>query len=514
MIPSRSWLLAGAAFLPGMLVPPAMAQTAPAPVHRFHDDHVLGTSMELVVVGSDGRSALRALAAAKGEIGRLDTVLSGWRDDSELARLNAADGPVKVSTNLYEVIAQCEAFRSASGGAFSARIGAAEAAWRRAEQDGVLPEPMTLAETAARAEAADVKLDPVARTIDRGGVIFAIDGLAKGYVIDQALDAASRAAPGVAGLMLDIGGDLRCRGSSPEPGGWRIGVARGGDADNLIPALTLKIAGGAVATSGPGARDRRIGDQAVPHMLLPATGAAAGARTVTVVAPTAAKADALASALAVQPTKAGLALAALHGAQAYILEADGAAATTAGWTSLVLPVRQGVYRPNDAPKLVRALSPASAPWPAGFQLTIDYEIPELAIGRYRPPFVAVWITDQRGKLVRTLFHLGNHPPRYLDSNYVWWRAFDADGQGREKLATVTRPSRRPGRYNVVWDGKDDAGNSVGQGHYVVNIEMSREHGGHSLQTIPLDLARAPVSGTAPGQGESGTADAHYERASI
>ena len=63
-------------------------------------------------------------------------------------------------------------------------------------------------------------------------------------------------------------------------------------------------------------------------------------------------------------------------------------------------------------------------------------------------------------------------------------------------------------------GKDDAGDLVGQGRYVINIEMTREHGGHSLQTIPLDLGKAPVSGAAPGQGESGPAAARYGRPAI
>ena len=156
----------------------------------------------------------------------------------------------------------------------------------------------------------------------------------------------------------------------------------------------------------------------------------------------------------------------------------------------------------------------AAPWPGGFEVDIDYEVAYVPAGRYRPPFVAIWISDDQGKAVRTLFHLGNRPHRYLDSNYVWWRAFDADGMGQDKLATVTRPSREPGKYTAVWDGKDDAGDLVGQGRYVINIEMTREHGGHSLQTIPLDLGKAPVSGAAPGQGESGPAAARYGRPAI
>src|SRR4051812_23722054 len=115
----RTWLLATA------LIPAALVQPAQAATHRFHDDHVLGTSMDLVVVGADAHASTRALAAAKAEIARLDKVLSGWRPDSELARLNASNGPMVASHDLYRVIEQCETVHHASDGAFSARLGAA-----------------------------------------------------------------------------------------------------------------------------------------------------------------------------------------------------------------------------------------------------------------------------------------------------------------------------------------------------------------------------------------------------
>jgi thiamine biosynthesis lipoprotein len=510
MVSSRTWLLATA------LIPVAFVQPAQAAVHRFHEDHVLGTSLELVVAGADAQASARALAAAKAEIARLDAALSGWRPDSELARLNASKGPMAASHDLYRVIEQCEALRRASGGAFSARLGEAEALWRAAERDGCPVDADALAAAAARGEAAQVRLDPASRTIDRGGAVFAVDALAKGYVIDAALEAAARAAPTATGLMLDIGGDLRCRGSGPDAGHWPVGLAKGRDADNTAPAHIIRVADQAVATSGPGARDRLIGGARINHTLLPGDGQPASARTVTVVADKAADADALATAIAAQPGHHGLAFAAKQGAQARIVEPDGRVLTTDGWSDLIAPAAIAERRTQDAiARLIHTAAPGrAAAWPAGFEVDVDYEIPELTAGRYHPPFVAIWVTDQDGKLVRTLFHLGNRPRRFLDSNYVWWRSFNADGQGPDKLVSVTRPSRLPGRYTAVWDGKDDAGNAVAQGHYVVNIEMTREHGGHSLQTIPLDIGKIPVSASAQGEGESGPAAVRYGRPTV
>jgi thiamine biosynthesis lipoprotein len=510
MMSSRTWLLATA------LIPAAFVQPAQATVHRFHDDHVLGTSLDLVVAGADAHASARALAAVKAEIARLDKVLSGWRPDSELARLNASDGPMAASHDLYRVIEQCEAFRQASGGAFSARLGEAEAVWRAAERDRRPVDGDALASASIRAEKAVVRLDPASSTIDRGGVTFAVDALAKGYVIDAALEAAARAAPTASGLMLDIGGDLRCRGSGPDAGGWRVGLAAGRDADNAAPAQLIRVKDQAVATSGPGARDRLVGGKRLNHTLLPADGQPATARTVTVVADKAADADALATAIAAKPAHEGLAFATKQGAQARIVEPDGRVITTDGWSDLVAPASIAERRTREAiARLIHTAAPATrGAWPAGFEVAIDYEIPEVSAGRYHPPFVAIWIADQDGKPVRTLFHLGNKPRRFLDSNYVWWKGFNADGAGLDKLSAVTRPSRPPGKYNATWDGKDDAGNPVGVGHYVVNIEMSREHGGHSLQTIPLDIGKAPISSSAQGEGESGPAAVRYGRPTV
>ena len=496
------WLLASAAILPAAFVAPAQAA-----VQRFHSDHVLGTSMDFAVVGADASAAARALAAAQAELARLDLVLSGWRADSELARLNASSGPMRVSEDLYRVIAACERWRIESDGAFSGRLGAVEAAWRAGQAAGVAPNAADLAQAAAGAESVSVRLDPSIRSIDRSGATFAVDALAKGYIVDAALEAAGRAAPEASGIMLDIGGDLRCRGQAPGGAGWRVGLAQGSAPDNLAPVHAVMLTDKAIATSGPGARDRVIGGERFAHTLSPLTGEAVDRATVSVVADTTADADALATALSVMPVHEGLAFAErLPGVEARLTGRDGSVRSTSGWDGLVSPSpTRAVAQPAS---LIRAAAAAGGAWPAGFEVDIDYTIPDLALGRYRPPFVVVWITDERGALVRTLFHLGNRPRRYLDSNYIWWRAFEGAGQANDLFA-VTRPSRPPGRYTAVWDGRDDRGALVGQGRYTVNIETSREHGGHSYQAIPLDLGARAVSGAAGAQSEAGPAAARY-----
>src|SRR5690348_4263175 len=96
-----AWL--GAAGAAAAIAAPA---SAAAPAWRFHGQ-ALGTSLDIVAVAPARDTARIAAEAARAEIARLDAILSGWRPDSELARLNAADR-LAVSEDLYRVIAGTE----------------------------------------------------------------------------------------------------------------------------------------------------------------------------------------------------------------------------------------------------------------------------------------------------------------------------------------------------------------------------------------------------------------------
>jgi len=189
----------------------AIALPAQTGAFHFHDDHVLGTSLDITTVGNDEPAAVLAVSAIRAEISRLDKVLSGWRDDSELQALNT-NCATQASPDLFRVISACEDWRRKTGGAYSARLGTllndgSDAAER--------PLPERARAMAREISMADIPLDPKSRMIVRPqSVKFAVDGLAKGYIIDRALDAARRVSPCLEGVMIDIGGDMRCWGRS------------------------------------------------------------------------------------------------------------------------------------------------------------------------------------------------------------------------------------------------------------------------------------------------------------
>jgi thiamine biosynthesis lipoprotein len=460
----------------------AAAAPAAAPAEtgawRLHADGVLGTSMDLVAVAPDRATALAAAAAVQAEVARLDRVLSGWRGDSELSALNAA-ARFEASADLFAVIAACERWRGLTGGAFDARQGLAFEPLRA----GAAPDA-ALRRAAAEAE---VGLDPATRAIWRPEPVrFAPEALAKGHVIDAALAAARIAAPALQGLMLDIGGDLACWGASPGGKGWLVGVADPArPEDNGVPLALVRADGRALATSGPALRGA--------HLL-----GAEASNQASVVAGTAVDADALATALAVMAPSDGVALAErLPGVEAQVVDPTGGLWRTAGWS------------PVSAPPLVRTAAAAAAPWPDRFAVTIDYQLPSHGTRAYAP-YVVIWITDDANRLVRAVTMLGNDLD-YVGENYIWWRRY---GRARPQLvAAVSRPTRPPGRYSAVWDGRDDMGRPVGQGRYTVHVEVVRENGGHSYQSVDLALGAAPAQAALPADadGELGPVSVRYGR---
>ncbi len=462
---------------------------------RHHRDHVLGTSLDFVAATDQDRGA-RALDAVLAEIARLDPILSQWRTDSELSALNQAT-TFRASPDLFGVIARAERMRSLTGENFSARIGAVSAAWRDAAARDRVPSSAELAVLAREAVAARVAMKHADRTIMRpDGVRFDVDGAAKGYVIDRALAAARKAAPEAKGFMLDIGGDIGAWGKSQTGAGWRVGVAApGGAPDNAPPVQVLALGGNAIAVSGRGARDFNIGTEAHSHLIDANGWTSRENLQASVIAPTAEQADAVATALAVMPARAGLDLVeTLPGFAAQIVDAQGGVHTCSSWSLFVVADQAGV-----AP----AVASAGA-WPQNYAVSVSFEVPRVA--DTTKPYIAIWITDAQRNVVRTLMVIGDKA-RWRESNYVFWRRVE-----RTDLAAVesiARPTRAPGRYTVAWDGLDNAGRAVGQGQYTLNIEASREHGSHNVQTIPLTLGAAPLQSDAPAQGELGATQVRY-----
>ncbi len=441
---------------------------AAAPVlQHYQHEQVLGTSLRMSVAGVGPAEAEAAHAAALAEIGRLEAVFSTWREDSELSRLNRAGAPLPVSPELRRLLALCEHWREASDGAFSCRLGGPLQAWREAAAIGVLPDRVQLRRQARAL--AQLQMEPASAlpAPSPGLLQWQVDGVAKGHILDLALQRARDAAPQASGIALDIGGDAVYWGG-PEAGqGWRVGVADPlAPADNAAPRATLQLRSLAIASSGHRSRGFKVGRRQYSHLLDPMEGwPLAYPPSATVVAPDAATADALATALSVMPIRDGLAwVEQLPGVEALVVSDRGVSFASSGWHRL-LSVETGG---------------AVAAWPR--PLRIDYEIPPQDTARYRAPYLALWIARPDGSPVRQLLVLGDRS-RYLQELPQWWRLYGRDDE--PAVHGIARPTRLPGHYSVTWDGLDDQGRPCPPGEYRIQLEAAREHGGRQRLSLAV-----------------------------
>ena len=129
-----------------------------------------------------------------------------------------------------------------------------------------------------------------------------------------------------------------------------------------------------------------------------------------------------------------------------------------------------------------------------------YEVPRITAPKYYAPYIAIWITDADHNLVKTLTLLGQKP-RYLESNYIWWRRY---GRRLSDVDARTRPTHLPGRYTATWDGSTDEGARAAPGRYTVHVEAARQDGGHTYESLEVTVgAGGMTTAAAPAKDELG-----------
>ncbi|MHC4116405.1 MAG: FAD:protein FMN transferase [Planctomycetota bacterium] len=291
------------------------ARKGPVKVDSGHQ-LVMGTFARVVVVAQSREAGRKCISAALEQIHEVDNLMSDYKSDSEISRVNkeAADRAVEVSESTYEVLRRSVEFSKLTDGAFDITVGPLMDLFHDAEEQAVAPTAEQIAEAKAKVGFEKLTLDSENRTVRFAveGMRLDLGGIAKGYAIDKAVEAAQRS--GALGGMVDIGGDIRCFGSPPEGREhWLIAVqdpnatVAGTTGSGLL--ITLKVTDTAVATSGDYQQFVMIEGERYSHIMDRKTGtSAAGLASVTIIADNAADADALATSVSVMGAEKGIAL--------------------------------------------------------------------------------------------------------------------------------------------------------------------------------------------------------------
>lgn len=229
---------------------------------------VMGSDAHVIVVGATGLIGL-----AQRRLDELEARWSRFRDDSELSRVNAANGaPVVVSASTFALLVHAREAWRITGGAFDPTVLEALktagydrdfAAIRQVSQGGPphhAPAP----------GCNDIDLDPIVQSIRLPrGVTIDLGGIGKGFAAD--LVAQELLEAGAHGACVNLGGDLRVEGGAPDGGPWLIAIEQDGDQRPSSPP-SLQLASGAVATTSRARRTWRRAATTCHHIIDPRTG--------------------------------------------------------------------------------------------------------------------------------------------------------------------------------------------------------------------------------------------------
>jgi FAD:protein FMN transferase len=271
-----------------------------------------------------------AIGRAFEEMDRLIAIFSRYDEASALSVLNAEGRLESPPPELALVLSAALSCHRLSDGAFDPTVAPLVDLFC-ACGTGPVPREPTAAEIAEAREligAGAITASQRRLRLARRGTTLTLDGIAKGFIVDRMAATLERA--GIDRYLVEAGGDLRTGGNKEDGLPWAVAV-RDPESAGRLPG-TIHLAGAAVATSGsyeryydPARRFHHIVDAArgsSPH----------GCTSATVIAPTATAADALATAVLVLGSRAGVALMErLPGCACLIVCSDGSVTHSLGW---------------------------------------------------------------------------------------------------------------------------------------------------------------------------------------
>src|SRR5690606_11375615 len=216
------------------------------------------------------RRAEVAAEAAFARIAQLDALMSDYRENSELRRLETNAGEwTPISPDLLEVLAMATSIARATDGAFDPTVGPLVALWRQARETKRMPASADI--EAARAlvswKLLEVDRRRGAVRLAKRGMRLDLGGIAKGYILGQGLLALRSA--GLGRALIESGGDIIVGSGPPGEAGWRVDVP---DASSDFTRRARQLTNAAVATSGADEQFVDIDGVRYSHVVDPRSG--------------------------------------------------------------------------------------------------------------------------------------------------------------------------------------------------------------------------------------------------
>lgn len=260
---------------------------------------IMGTTVEISIYPSNKK----ALEEAFNEIKKVDRLMSTYKEDSEISSLNR-QGEMEVSSETLEVIKKALEFSRITRGAFDITCKPLVNLWKKAKKEMKVPSEEEINKALSLVGYRKIVLKGNLVSFKEKGVQIDLGGIAKGYAVDKAIEVLKK--KGIKRALVNAGGDLYALGESPEREKWQIGIQDPRHKDKIFSIIKLKDKG--VATSGDYERYFTIEGKRYSHIVNPKTGQTVEdvPMSVTIVAPDATTADALATGVFVLGPKKGM----------------------------------------------------------------------------------------------------------------------------------------------------------------------------------------------------------------
>lgn len=286
--------------------------------------YTMGTVFEIVIYDHDLPKANAAAQAALDEAVRLDRMMSNYKPESELSKLNrtAHFHAIRVSHELYDVIEQSLYYSRISDGQFDISVGPVVDLWKKALAGGASP---TTEEQAVALHCVGYQkielLPPDQIEFHSDCMRLDLGGIGKGYAVDRMVELLK--ARGIQRVYIDAGGStIYASGAPPQADAWKVRLR---DPSGKVDPRIL-LTNNSVSTSEQSAPSILQGkDEAPGHIVLPSTGKPLKTRyAVSVEAPTATASDALSTTLLLLgPAKGADLTKRLHNVSAIWIDSDG-----------------------------------------------------------------------------------------------------------------------------------------------------------------------------------------------
>jgi len=268
---------------------------------------LMGSRFEITVVAKDDSEANQFINLAINEISRIEQLISSWDSKSQTSEINRNAGlsAVKVDAELFQLIERALHISKLTDGAFDISYASMDKVWVFDGSMTAMPSDEEILKSVEKIGYKNIILDQKKQTVflKHKGMKIGFGAIGKGYVADKAK--ALLISNGVASGIINASGDLNAWGKQPDGSPWKVAITNPLNQNKIFAMLPIK--NGAVVTSGNYEKRVLLNGKQYTHIIDPRTGyPSTGIVSVTIFAPKAEVADALATSVFVMGKSTGL----------------------------------------------------------------------------------------------------------------------------------------------------------------------------------------------------------------